>query len=595
MPANRLSKVLAAAGVASRRACEELIVAGRVTINGAPVLLPQHPADPDSDHIKVDGKRIGPNPNKLYFILNKPKGFICTNERPKNGRIVGDLFHKGLPRLFTVGRLDKDTTGLLLVTNDGEFANQVIHPSSGITKEYLVKVREELDPEAMEALRRGAIVDDVFVRPTSVVRVRRGTARVTVSEGRKHEVRILVEKARLTLVSLERIRVGSIVLGDLPLGAFRPLTVSERKALLEAAAIGRAKPKRKRQVVVRRRDHAQNGRPGFANGAWDQEEREPMNGQDSQQEWGANEEALNATETVATDIQWEQITPPEQEASEEKTPRRAKREEFMERRERTGVSRGGFSGPNRGEGRREGRPEGRWGGEPRRSFGDRGPRAEGGFERRSSYDDRRPRQWGDRRESGFNRPAGDRPAGEGRGFNEFRPRPMREGERSDQPRRFGSRPFGNRSESGRPEGNRGGFSQERFGSEGQFRRAPREGFGERRPFREEGRGPRPDNFGNRDDRGDRPRFERRERSFENRPSEGGERRFGGGRERPRFEREGRFGDRPQRSGGFRGGFDRPQRGGRSFDRPQREGRSFDRSPAEGNERGALEPRLWRSE
>lgn len=315
-----------------------------------------------------------------------------------------------------------------------------------------------------------------------------------------------------------------------------------------------------------------------------------MNGQESQQEWGANEQALNGTETITNDIQWEQITPAEHEAAEGQTPRRAKREEFMERRARPGTPRSGFSGPHRGEGRREGRPqgrpEGRWGNEPRRSFGDRSPRGEGGFERRPGFEDRRPRQWGDRRESGFNRPTGDRPASEGRSFNEFRPRPMRDGERSDQSSRFGGRTFGNRADTtGRSEGNRRSFGADRFADEGRFRRAPREGFGERRPFREEGRGPRPDNFGNREEGGDRPRFERRDRSFENRSFGSGERRVSGDRERPRFERDSRFGDRPQRSSGFRGGFDRPQRERRSFDRPV----------PEGSEKGALEPRLWRSE
>jgi len=248
MSANRLSKVLAATGLASRRACEESIRAGRVEVNGAVVLLPQHPVDPEVDHIRVDGRNAVVQKRKVYYLLNKPAGFICTHERPKQGRIVMDLFQKSGLRLFTVGRLDKDTTGLLLVTNDGHFAHQIIHPSSGISKEYLLKVKEELDEERLERLCAGCVVDDVFVKPQKVRKVRRGTVRITVAEGRKHEVRILAERAGLTLLSLQRIRIGPLVLGDMPEGAYRDLKQAEIRELLAAAVAGRAKPK-KRNVI----------------------------------------------------------------------------------------------------------------------------------------------------------------------------------------------------------------------------------------------------------------------------------------------------------------------------------------------------------
>src|SRR5271169_5148464 len=131
----RLSKALAAAGIASRRAAEEIIFEGRVKVNGAVVKVPQTLVDWDSDAIVVDGEPINGEEKKVYYVLNKPHGFICSNARIGSKKLVLDLF-AGLPyRLFTVGRLDRDTTGLLIVTNDGHFANRVIHPSSNISKE----------------------------------------------------------------------------------------------------------------------------------------------------------------------------------------------------------------------------------------------------------------------------------------------------------------------------------------------------------------------------------------------------------------------------------------------------------------------------
>ncbi|MBM3198304.1 MAG: rRNA pseudouridine synthase, partial [Chlamydiae bacterium] len=126
----RLSKVLAAAGVASRRAAEELIFAGKVTVNGSIVTTPQTLVSPKEDAICCEGKKVGYEEAKLYFLLNKPKGYICSNARVGTKKIVRDLFAKIPQRLFTVGRLDRETTGLLIVTNDGHFANKVIHPSS---------------------------------------------------------------------------------------------------------------------------------------------------------------------------------------------------------------------------------------------------------------------------------------------------------------------------------------------------------------------------------------------------------------------------------------------------------------------------------
>src|SRR5262245_57071653 len=144
---NRLSKTLAAAGVASRRAAETLIFDGKVTVNGAVALLPQTMVDASKDKICVNGKPISKPQEFVYYMLHKPAGYDCSNRRIGRTKLVIDLFSDSPHRLFTVGRLDKDTEGLLLVTNDGHFANNVIHPSNGISKEYLVKTDQEVTHE----------------------------------------------------------------------------------------------------------------------------------------------------------------------------------------------------------------------------------------------------------------------------------------------------------------------------------------------------------------------------------------------------------------------------------------------------------------
>lgn len=231
MEKKRLSKALAAAGIASRRACEELIFAGRVKVNGETIKLPQHHVDWEEDQISVDGESVKAEQKKIYYMLNKPSGYLCTSTRPGKRAIVLDLFPNTRERLFTVGRLDRETTGLLLVTNDGHFANKVIHPSSNVIKEYIVKTMQEITPDHLEALSQGARVDEKWVRPVSVFKVRRGTFKICVKEGKKHEVRIIAERAGLKVTELTRVRIGSLLLGPLPLGEFRPLTEKDMKSI----------------------------------------------------------------------------------------------------------------------------------------------------------------------------------------------------------------------------------------------------------------------------------------------------------------------------------------------------------------------------
>jgi 23S rRNA pseudouridine2605 synthase len=234
MEKKRLSKALASAGIASRRACEALIFAGRVQVNGVVVKVPQTLVDWELDRIHVDALPLQGEHNKVYYMLNKPAGYICSNTRPGRKSIVLDLFPESEKRLFTVGRLDRDTTGLLLVTNDGHFAHRVIHPSSNIIKEYIVKTAQEITPAYLAILSEGARVDERWIRPVSVQKVRRGTFRILVKEGKKHEVRIMAERAQLKVLELTRIRIGSLVLGSLPEGEFRALTESDKQLLFQS-------------------------------------------------------------------------------------------------------------------------------------------------------------------------------------------------------------------------------------------------------------------------------------------------------------------------------------------------------------------------
>jgi 23S rRNA pseudouridine2605 synthase len=226
----RLAKILARAGIASRRASEKIIVEGRVTVDGAVALLPQTDVDPEVNAIQVDGEPIATE-NKVYFLLNKPKGYVCTARQGKDPLVI-DLF-EGPERLFTVGRLDKETTGLLLVTNDGYFANRVIHPSSGIEKEYLVRSDAEPTRSQLEKMRQGARVEGVWVKPISVKMVRRDSFIVTVTEGRNREVRRIVSRVGLDTMELTRIRIGNLRLGKLPVGHFAKMTYDECTRLFD--------------------------------------------------------------------------------------------------------------------------------------------------------------------------------------------------------------------------------------------------------------------------------------------------------------------------------------------------------------------------
>jgi len=220
---------MAAAGVASRRACEELIFAGHVQVNGKKADLPQTMVDPEEDTIKVKGKTIKKAPKRVYYALHKPVGYTCTNS-PRIKKKAVDLIETEL-RLFTVGRLDKETSGLILLTNDGHLAHRVMHPSGGVKKEYIAKVDREITDRHLKMLSRGCRVEGVMVRPVSVQKVRRATLKIVVQEGRYHEVRELLKAVDLTTIELKRVRIGGLSLGKLPAGSWKKLEEGEVEKL----------------------------------------------------------------------------------------------------------------------------------------------------------------------------------------------------------------------------------------------------------------------------------------------------------------------------------------------------------------------------
>ncbi len=229
----RLSKALAAAGIASRRTSEEIIFDGRVTVNGEVVLLPQTLVDLKVDEILVDGEPVTKEEPKVYYLLNKPVGYICSSKSVESSKLVVDLFKEQGLRLFSIGRLDKNTEGLLLVTNDGIYANKVMHPSSNIQKEYLAKTDQDITHEQLKAISAGTLVEGVFIRPCKVAKVRRGAVKIAVMEGKKHEVRMLLDAAGLKVLHLKRIRIGNLHLGNLPIGAYKTMTEKEKQLVFE--------------------------------------------------------------------------------------------------------------------------------------------------------------------------------------------------------------------------------------------------------------------------------------------------------------------------------------------------------------------------
>lgn len=223
----RVQKILAQAGIASRRKCEELISKGKVLVNGKVAKLGEN-ADSEKDKIVVNGKQIEVQ-KKVYIMLNKPKGYITTVSEKHDMKTVMELI-KVPQRIFPVGRLDKDTEGLLLFTNDGELANKLTHPRYEVEKEYFVVVDKQISEKNMEQLQKGVVIDGRRVQIRGI-HIWAAKAMITIHEGRKHIVRLLFEKVGLMVVRLSRTKVGKLEIGSLPPGKWRHLSDAELRRL----------------------------------------------------------------------------------------------------------------------------------------------------------------------------------------------------------------------------------------------------------------------------------------------------------------------------------------------------------------------------
>jgi len=230
----RVHKILARAGVASRRRCEELIAEGRVAVNGEVVELGAQ-VDVRNDIVTVDGAFVPLAPDAVYYVLNKPTGYVTTAHDPQGRPTVVDLVPSD-PRVFPVGRLDLDTEGLLLLTNDGELTHRLTHPSFGIEKEYLAEVEGEPTRGELRRLREGVELDDGMTAPAKVALVHPNVVRVVIHEGRNRQIRRMCAAIGHPVVRLVRVRIGTLVTGSLAPGQWRPLDGDEVRALAVAAA-----------------------------------------------------------------------------------------------------------------------------------------------------------------------------------------------------------------------------------------------------------------------------------------------------------------------------------------------------------------------
>lgn len=238
----RLQKALAAAGVASRRASEQLIDEGRVEVNGAIVMEQGTRVDPERDVIRVDGSRIPPPRRHRYMVLNKPRGVVSTMDDPEGRQALADFLPRGnRDRLFHVGRLDTDSDGLILLTNDGDFAHRMSHPSWEVPKTYLVEVAGVMDNKTLKRIEKGVTLDDGAVRPDRVKLVSRSARQtlvlVTLHEGRNRVVRRLMDAVGHPVDRLARVAIGPVRLGQLPVGESRDLTRDELGALLDLVGL----------------------------------------------------------------------------------------------------------------------------------------------------------------------------------------------------------------------------------------------------------------------------------------------------------------------------------------------------------------------
>jgi len=226
----RLQVFLSHAGVASRRAAEEIIASGRVSVNGVTIKA-QGTKVEEGDTVLLDGKPVLPETKKHYIALNKPPGYICSSEDPQGRPLALSLLPVQKERLYNVGRLDFLSSGLIFFTNDGAFAARLGHPSSGLEKEYIVEATGVIPDEVADAFLGGITIEDVFYKAKTAEKTGRKAMRIVLVEGKNREIRRVFSHFHLHPSVLRRVRIGSVLLGDLPEGGWRPLTQKEISGL----------------------------------------------------------------------------------------------------------------------------------------------------------------------------------------------------------------------------------------------------------------------------------------------------------------------------------------------------------------------------
>jgi 23S rRNA pseudouridine2605 synthase/23S rRNA pseudouridine2604 synthase len=231
-PEVRIQKYIAECGVASRRNAEKLILSGMVKLNGKTVTQLGVKVDPAEDKVVVDGKTLKQKEPKIYIKVNKPRGYVSSCRKFKDEKTILDVV-KNIPyRLYPIGRLDKDSEGLMILTNDGELANRLMHPRYAHEKEYVVKVMFKITQDKLTQLSKGIMIEGKKTLPAKVHRLGEKQFRIVLREGRKRQIKMMVEKMRNRVVALQRTRIRNVRLDDLPAGGFSHLTPSEIKGLM---------------------------------------------------------------------------------------------------------------------------------------------------------------------------------------------------------------------------------------------------------------------------------------------------------------------------------------------------------------------------
>lgn len=226
----RINKYIASCGICSRRKADELISQGKVEINGQVVTDMGHKVD-INDIVKINGKLITKEEEKVYIVLNKPKGYVTTSSDQFNRKNVIDLINENV-RVYPIGRLDMYTEGILLLTNDGEFANAIMHPRNKIEKTYVVTTDTNINQGQIDKLKNGVDIGDYITKPAKVRIISKDKIEIIISEGKNRQVRRMCDAVEINLLNLKRIKIGNIELGKLQTGKYRYLTNKEKQSMI---------------------------------------------------------------------------------------------------------------------------------------------------------------------------------------------------------------------------------------------------------------------------------------------------------------------------------------------------------------------------